>query len=69
MRIHPREKITRELERRISDTMIEACNDLDPTYLELIQALNGAIQSQIKYAIRVERHGDVNTPGGEAPDA
>lgn len=65
---HPREAIVRAAEAKIRAVFMEALDDL--TDAEQIRVVSGAAHEWLgviaKYAIREERHGDHNTPGGLA---
>jgi hypothetical protein len=70
--IHPRETVCRQAQEELFQTITtwrRKWGDdagLTPTErLSIIQhVLNDEVGSALKYAIRVERHGDANKPGG-----
>ena len=70
-KIHPREHpvlaATSELRSLVAKWMGK---NPDLTTFELLQVVNGVLYSEmsgiLKYAIREERHGDTNKPGGWA---
>ncbi len=68
LRIHPREERCRKAARDIAEAISLALRENDLTDVEAVQAVNAAcsdyIASFAKYAIRYERHGDPNKPGG-----
>jgi len=69
-RIHPREQLVKDAEMKIKTAIVEACKGL--TTAESLQVVNHACHEEIggilKYEIRMERHGNTNTPGGWAPE-
>jgi hypothetical protein len=71
MKIHPREQLIKEIEMKLKTAIVEATREL--TTAETIQLVNHVCRDEIagivKYQIRMERHGNTNTPGGMAPDA
>lgn len=67
MKMHPREKIVDEWDRKLQMVLLEMMeSDLTPgEFLSVIgSVLGGAITQRAKYMIRYERHGDGDTPGG-----
>jgi len=68
-RIHEREKLVTAAEIELRKATMKAAEDLTQgEYLRvLVNVLAGVISSIAKYAIREERHGDPDTPGGLAP--
>lgn len=70
-KIHEREVLCRKAESELRSAVIgvttsETCQKL--TTLELLQVMqtvfNSDLQNVLKYAIRFERHGNTDTPGG-----
>jgi hypothetical protein len=70
MRLHEREPLVREAEHKLLTAMIEATEAL--TEAEKLRVVNAVCSNWIagaaKVAIRIERHGDMSTPGGLASD-
>ena len=68
-RIHPREKIVDEAEQKLRAVVFELIQS-ELTQGEFLKVLgnvmDGEIRSIAKYAIRRERHGDEDKPGGIA---
>lgn len=69
--IHERESLCRQAEAELRTAVIgvttgKTCQKL--TTLELLQVMqlvfNSDLQNVLKYAIRYERHGNTDTPGG-----
>jgi hypothetical protein len=64
--IHPRVKLVREAQIKLSGAISEAIREL--TVAESLQVINGVMSDRIgtilKYEIRRERHGDTDKPGG-----
>jgi hypothetical protein len=60
--IHPREFIVDQTERAV----LEATKDLTPA--EVLRIFADRVARIAKYAIRQERHGDTDTPGGITRD-
>ena len=71
-KLHERELLVRAAERVLRDALVEVLSNHDLTQMEYIQlcqnVLGGEILNTCKYAIRVERHGNTDTPGGFAKD-
>lgn len=69
-RIHPRVKPCNEARQAIEAAIAKAVKEHELTTAEEISVINGACSSCIghiaKYAIRHERHGDKDRPGGWA---
>lgn len=70
MKIHPREPLVNEVEAKILATIHrETARLTEAESLRVVnKACSGWIASVAKYAIRLERHGDADQPGGLAPD-
>jgi hypothetical protein len=70
MKLHEREKLVRAAEIDLRQALLELGKKHDLTSFEYIQVvqrvLGGEILSTCKYGIRIERHGDPETPGGLA---
>jgi hypothetical protein len=70
MRLHEREAIVRQAEIDLREKMTEFANEFADklTTWEYMRVVHGVLSddigSQIKYAIRDERHGDTDKPGG-----
>jgi hypothetical protein len=66
--MHPREKLVREAESKLRGHVLDILDDSGLTEGESLRVLaavfGGYLASVAKYAIRVERHGDTETPGG-----
>ena len=67
-RMHERESKVRLAQVELETLILEKANELDLTDVELLQALTSAMQSSLKYMLRVERHGDTDTPSGWAKE-
>jgi len=69
-RIHPRVRICQEARQAISEAITKAVKEHELTTAEEISVINAACSSHIghiaKYAIRHERHGNEDRPGGFA---
>lgn len=68
-RIHHREKLVREAESRLRGAIVDAgIHKLDLSEAEYLQVVSTVLHEQLsttlKYAIRRERHGDTDKPGG-----
>ena len=70
MQIHKREQITQQANYDLTKSLLHITEEHDLTegeYLQLIgDVFGGALTSQAKYQIRMERHGNENKPGGLA---
>lgn len=70
MKVHPREAIVEGARRRIELAVAEVFQQAKLTTAEQIRVITavmaGELQGIAKYAIRQERHGDSDTPGGLA---
>ena len=68
MRLHPREQPVAKAKGKIEMAFWEAVEEADPelTYIELLQVLTSLQQGCLKYMLRMERHGDYETPSGWA---
>jgi hypothetical protein len=68
-KIHPRERLVTEAEQQLR-TAIIGLNKIGLTTGEFLQVItnvmSGEISSIAKYAIRNERHGNLDKPGGWA---
>lgn len=60
--------VVEEARREITGAILDAVRKHDLTYVELLQILTEEIASNLKYMLRIERHGDTETGGDEAPD-
>jgi len=74
MKRHPRELKVREFQRKLDEAFLDVLreqSDDELTVAEQVQAINNAahsmIASTVKYQISFERHGNFETPGGQAP--
>jgi hypothetical protein len=63
---HPREVLVQEAELNLREAILKVTKDL--TEAESLRVVNSVMSSHIgsvaKYAIREERHGNTETPGG-----
>lgn len=66
MREHPRAQMVRQASSRIKVAFFEMVDEHGLTYVETAQVLAECLQTNLKYALRVERHGDENKPAGLA---
>lgn len=70
MIIHPRERLVREAENKLTQAFIEWAKDKDLTIIEELQVVNKVssdwVSTILKYELRQERHGNKNTPSGLA---
>lgn len=68
--IHPREKKTRDAENDLRTALAEIARKYELTRFEEISVVNRVLSDTIgticKYAIRQERHGNTDKPGGWA---
>ncbi len=68
--MHPREKVVTEAENEISAAIHEAFKKHNLTTGEILRVVNSCLSREIsmiaKYAIRHERHGEQDKPGGLA---
>lgn len=69
MKLHPREEIVTKADLDLQVALTEwGKNHPELTSAEFLKVLLGVChdraQSLLKIVIRIERHGDVNTPGG-----
>lgn len=64
MKLHKREKITNEANLEYTQFIIKFLEKYDLTTIEYLQILNKEISTSLKYALRIERHGDTNKPSG-----
>lgn len=69
MKIHPREKLVSEAERKLDEVLLEIRKS-DLTEYEFLQVVIGTTSEFLlrmtKYQIRYERHGNTDKPGGIA---
>lgn len=69
-RIHPREELVKKAELKIQEVFLEVTEGL--TTGEVLRVCASVFGSQVgtiaKYAIRRERHGNSDRPGGWAPE-
>lgn len=72
VRMHEREENVTTAQRELLARWLEIVKAQDLTQAEEIRVLGsfvGDILGSIsKFAIRVKRHGDADTPGGQAPE-
>lgn len=72
MRIHPREERTRKAEYALKGAVHDIIVRHDLTEAEGLRVVNAALSDRVggvaKYAIREERHGNTDTPGGFEPE-
>lgn len=66
-KLHEREKVTRSAKKLLLEAL-DGVDKLELTEWEYIQVcqevLGGVIQNMCRHGIRLERHGDADTPGG-----
>lgn len=71
IRIHPREQRVREAEHELLGLLVALKNKHDLTEAEMLRVVNAGCSDWIagvaKHSIRIERHGNAETPGGQAP--
>lgn len=69
-KLHEREALVRAAEKVLQGALSEILSNHELTQMEYIQMCQNVLGREIlttcKYAIRVERHGNPNTPGGFA---
>lgn len=63
-RIHPRERVTQQAKSKFTKFMMALDDEFDLTAVETLQMLNSYMSTELKYALRVERHGDSNKAAG-----
>jgi hypothetical protein len=72
MRIHPREQRVTRAQHELLQAFLDLKTRHDLTEAEALRVINAVASDWIagvaKYAIREERHGNGQTPGGLAPD-
>lgn len=70
MKIHPGERLVIEAENKIRLAITDATMELTvaETVSVIARVLSDKISGIMKYQIRMERHNNTTTPGGEAPD-
>ncbi len=68
MKIHPREPRVRQAENELRTALADIVKKYDLTDGEALAIVNAALSGWVggvaKYAIREERHGNTDTPGG-----
>lgn len=73
MKVHPREERVRVARTALAEAISRVVENCKLTWGEQLSVVNGAasdfISSMAKFAIRDERHGNIDTPGGRAPDS
>lgn len=66
--MHPRQKIMHDAQRDLQKQVYEWLQRHDLTTIEELHIINYVLSNTIggtlKYALREERHGDTDTPGG-----
>ena len=71
MRIHPREERVRLAEHELLQHLVEMKRRHDLTEAEALRVVNAVCSDWIagvaKHSIRIERHRNPDTPGGQAP--
>ncbi len=67
-RVHEREKLVKAAELKLGGMVADACGDLTTaeSLRVLVNVLGDGVGRIAKYAIRQERHGDTDKPGGWA---
>lgn len=72
MKLHEREIVVRRADVGLRTAIEDVIDKHDLTAVEALQVVNAALSSWIgsyaKYAIRRERHGNEDTPGGWAAE-
>ena len=68
MKPHEREAITREARAEFLKFFIEFSKKYHLTGVEMCQLFAQEIQNELKYMLRMERHGDPNEPAGLAKE-
>lgn len=63
-KLHKREVITREAERKFLEDLIALRKKYEITDIEFLQIVMTEVQSVLKYMLRYERHGNYDTPAG-----
>lgn len=66
--IHPREKLVAQAGNKISQAIDDIDEEFGLTTVELLQILIGYQATTLKYALRMERHGNTDTPAGWASE-
>lgn len=66
MKRHEREAVVARARGDFLKMYIDWLQDHDLTYIEVAQILGDQLSSVLKFALRVERHGDDETPAGLA---
>lgn len=68
MKLHPRHKATTTAQALLGAFLIDLTDDYDLTDIERIQMLTHHIDVSLRYMLRYERHGNYDTPAGQAGD-
>jgi hypothetical protein len=72
MRIHPREATVRSAENELREEIHRVIEKHELTEAEALRMVNAVCSGWIgwvaRYAVRQERHGNTDTPGGLAPE-
>ena len=67
-RLHKREQIVREAELKLRQAMLDIWKESDLTDAEMLRIVAACFGDHVaghaKYDIRMERHGNTDTPGG-----
>jgi len=68
LRLHKRERIVNDAEEKLRKAMIDIWTEYDLTEAEMLRIVAACfgdhVASHARYEIRMERHGNTNTPGG-----
>ncbi len=67
-RMHPREMIVRQAGNEHGTLFLDLMRKHDLTLTEAVSILHGEIGQQLKYLMRLDRHGDTSTPSGLMKD-
>lgn len=63
-RAHPREEVTWAARVDFDDLILSWARRHDLTHVEAAQIIAGAVQTELRFALRVERHGDDQQAAG-----
>lgn len=66
MKMHPRYHLVKEAECKFNAFMMDELRDL--TLVERMQVINRYMATELKYALRYERHGECETRGDEVKE-
>lgn len=67
-KLHKREQIVRDAEQKLRTALLDIWKEHDLTEGEMLRVVASVfgdhVASHAKYEIRIERHGNIDTPGG-----